>query len=150
VSTHPGGSPVSAKARSPAAASSSIRSTYLSANSIFLPSADVPHASSATTKNGWMPEMHHVKSCTSECRRGGNRQENDMRVWVKRDHSILGMMAGGTSSDGHRGTLAQRCLPSCSATPRHCVFSLRAQPKLQSLFVATLVLSASCLLGRCL
>jgi hypothetical protein len=52
----------------------------------------------ARPQNGWMPEMYYAKSNTNEGRRGGNRKENDMRVWVKRDHSILGMMVGGTSS----------------------------------------------------
>jgi hypothetical protein len=89
----------------------------------------------------------YVKSRTHvEGRLGGNRQENDMRVQVKRDHSILGMMAGGTSS----GTLAHLSVSFMlwNSKAQHGLYSLSvysprlSEAEVSSVLVANQVISA--------
>jgi hypothetical protein len=94
-----------------------------------------------------MPENYYVKSRTHvERRRGGNRKENDMRVRVKRDHSIFGLMAGGTSS----GTLAHLSVSFMlwNSKAQHGLYSLSvysprlSEAEVSSMLVANQVISA--------
>jgi hypothetical protein len=71
-----------------------------------------------------MPEMYYAKGRTTEGRRGGNRKENDMRVWVKRDHSILGTIAREVRHQAPSRIFLPSCLWSSKAQHRRGSFSL--------------------------